>query len=220
MHKSILWLLVLAFIFLASCFPFFCLFSTHAFTHVYVAVLLLCQQAHTHMHHIINLVPVSQTDSRTHTHAHTLDSRSEDINNMQQQLCAIKTESKTSGRKNVRTTHEQSRGSLARALISHKQPTKMPAMRGKRGMKSEGKIQWLDKWVRERERERQRGRESWCRSRNTKEPGRLFHLWVTEQVCDREKRREGGRDERRDMRDDLTYAFWKISPSCMRFTHS
>lgn len=67
MHKSILWLLVLAFIFLASCFPFFCLFSTHAFTHVYVAVLLLCQQAHTHIHHIINLVPVSQTDSRTHS---------------------------------------------------------------------------------------------------------------------------------------------------------
>lgn len=99
---------------------------------------------------------------------------------MQQQLCAIKTESKTSGRKNVRTTHEQSRGSLARTLISHKQPTKMPAMRGKRGMKSEGKIQWLDKWVRERKRERQRGRESWCRSRNTKTVPPLSHwtgLW-------------------------------------------
>ncbi len=70
MHKCFLWLLVLAFIFLASCFPFFCLFSTNAFTHVYVAVLFLCQQAHTHthMHHIINLVPVSQTDSHTRTH--------------------------------------------------------------------------------------------------------------------------------------------------------
>lgn len=27
-------------------------------------------------------------------------------------------------------------------------------MRGKRGMESKGKIQWMDKWVRERERER------------------------------------------------------------------
>lgn len=92
-----------AFIFLASCAPFVSHKSTHVFTHthVYAAMLFLCQQAHASHHKSSG----SQSDRHAHTHTHTVDSRSEYINNTQQQPCAIKTESKTFGRKKMYVPH-------------------------------------------------------------------------------------------------------------------
>lgn len=76
-------------------------------------------------------------------------------------------------------------------------------------MKSEGKISdWTSGEERETEGERVGVGLGTQRNLADCSTSESLNRFVTER-----KRREGGRDERRDMRDNLTYAFWKISPS-------